>query len=211
MRILLVAPELEGEKTIDAIPEMRAISAKHTVYSLVGKDVTVGKLFDTVDRYKFDIIHFASRMSDRGVEMSNSELLEPADCAQAARLAKATAVVFGGCDSNSIASYVINYGVEYAFFSNMQVTDLEVGKFALSFYNAFTNDNATDMLGAYIDASNKDGVMGWTMTPEIAAAAIRLAGLQKEHQVGPLAHWQVNVVLIVGLISMVLSVIALMR
>jgi len=212
MRILFVAPEFEGNSAINAVPEMRAISAKHTVYSLVGKNVTVNELLEIVDRWKFDVIHFTSHMSERGVEMSNGELLEPADCALAARTAKASVVVFSGCDSGLPANYVVNYGPEYSIFATRKLTSNEFWKFALAFYNAFPNGHADNVLDAYLDASNKDGSIGWTMNPEIAAEAVRLAGLQK--QMPPpstLKKWQIVAFLLLLALSMVLSFVAIAR
>lgn len=212
MRILFVAPVFEGEMAIDSIPEMRAISAKHSVYSLIGTDVTVSKVFEVVNLYHYDAIHFSSHMSERGVEMSNKELLEPADVAQLARMAKARVVVLGGCNSNFIASAIIHMGVEFAFFSNREATTSEIWKFTLTFYNAFTNGHSNDVLGAYIAANREDGVIGWTMNPELAAEMIRLAGMHQQSLLkNPIRSWQILVVLILGAISLILSFVAIMR
>lgn len=212
MRILFVAPEFSGDNAINAIPEMRAISAKHTVYSLVGKDVTVRELFEVADRWKFNIIHYASHMSERGIEMSDGEILDPADCALVARTAKASVVVFGGCDSGVLASYVINFGVDYAVYANRDLTTNEFWKFTLAFYNAFPNGHADNVLGSYLAASNKDGTIGWTMNPEIAVEAIRIYSLQKQVQaIKSIKSWQIIALLLLGTISIIMSLVAIVR
>lgn len=212
MRILFVAPNQEGVRVLDVIPEARAISAKHSVYQLEGKDVTVEKLYSTVDRWKFDAIHFAATMGERGVEMSKDELLTPEDCANVARIAKARICVFSGCNSNAIASYVVNHGAEIAIFSNCELEDADAWKFSLTFYNALENGHSNDLLGAYVVADNGDGLFGWTMNPRLASDALRIAGLSMSRiNSRPMAKWQMILVVLLGLLSILLSLVALVR
>ncbi len=205
MRILIVAPEVEGSPLLESTPEVRAIQTRHSVYLLQGRDVTVAKLFDTVDRSKFDAIHFAAKLSDRGIEMARDELLEPDDCAQVARTAHARIVVFSVCESSMLASYIVNHGVEFSFYSNYKLDDVSAWKFTLTFYNALENGHANDIVGAYLVADNGDGLFGWTMNPRLAAETLKAVGLTKPKSGWPVANWQVILVILLAILSLTMS------
>lgn len=179
LRVLLIAPTLEN---INAIPEIRAISALHRVFPLNGH-VSLQDVYDAAKDDSYDIIHFALH-SNQDMLRLNGDVLTPEDVAQVARLAHAKLIFLNSCNSGRHASYAVQHGVEFAIFSNIAISDAGAWKFPVAFYEFLSDQiekKQVNFAKAYNDASSADGAYGITSSYDRAGVLplqVKLAQLE---------------------------------
>lgn len=202
MRILIIAPSDTGYAELDTIPEVQAIQEKHTTFVLSGRDTTYEKVFDTARRWRCDAVHVAGHSDENGVPLSGGGKLSADDLAMICRLCHATMIMFNSCYSGKLASYCVRHGVAFAFFANVKITDSQAWRYALGFYNSIENGNSGNVLGAYKIAASDDGLIGWTMNPDLAAPAL----YGTFGSISSMPSWAYYALIIIAIISIILSV-----
>lgn len=166
MRILLIAP---NDPTINAIPEIRAISSKHHATILNG-NVTL----QTIDQYVrqgYNIIHFAGHSNEEYVELSDGVKMEADDLVRFANMAGATLIFFNSCEAAKLAAYAVGHGIQYAIASTIKLVDStdpnhsEAWKFPSAFYSALDNGKWRNIYMAFKAADSGDGEYAFLISP----------------------------------------------
>jgi hypothetical protein len=161
IRILLVCPDVEG---VNAIPEVRRISAWHDCSTLYGV-VTVEDIYRLCQEKAFDVIHFATHGGPDGVLLSNGVVMSAEDIALCLRLRETKGVFLNACRTGKIAAYVVRHGATWAISSEIDLPDDQAWKLASAFYSHQRNGNAKNFVGAYILADSGDGEYNLTVNP----------------------------------------------
>ncbi len=176
MRILLIAPSQKGSSVprLDTLPEIRAIVSRHQT-TLLLDNVTLQSIYSSVENEQYDIVHFAGHSFQNGVWINDSEVLDLEDCAQIARTADAKLVFFNGCDSASIASYLIRHGVPYSIYTTAQLEDRTAWQMPNTFYSILSRTD--DFVAAYVKADGGSGLYGLVVSPD---ELVVNAGIKKE-------------------------------
>lgn len=135
MRILLIAPDQPG---INAIPEIRVITAAHTTHVLNGP-VTIKDIYAAVSANEYDIIHFAGHIrGDYGeldeLQLSNGEYMDLDSATRMAKLGKAKLVLFNICLASRFATFMIRNGVPCVVFTTVEIEDYTAWELPCTFY-----------------------------------------------------------------------------
>lgn len=163
MKILLIAPK---HRTLDQIPEIRQLTSLHRTTVMNG-DITVQDIFDEVRDYEYDIIHFATHLTNESHDemyISDSETMNLVDTENILKLGKVKLVFFNFCNSARFATYVTNRGIPCAIYTTIEIPDRTAWRFPLAFYEQLKRkeiDKLFSFLDIYEAAAPSDGTYGW--------------------------------------------------
>lgn len=135
MNILLVAP---GMADINAVPEIRTITAAHRTHVYNGK-VTLQMLFDTVSRNEYDVMHIAGHMVEDTssldeIVLSDGDKLDLVAATRIAKLGKVKLVVFNVCMAARFATYMVRNNIPCVIYTTVAIEDNSAWELPAAFY-----------------------------------------------------------------------------
>ena len=164
MRILFVAPD---DPDLNHLPEIRRISAMHTVHVLAGP-VTLHDIYDAV-RDAYDVVHFTIHMQadDLALDamaLTADEWIDLATAAQICKLAKAKLVFFNTCLGARFGAYAVQHGTPAAIFTTIAMPVTVAWRLPLAFYERCSQieeqERVVDFKTALDSVDSGDGLYG---------------------------------------------------
>lgn len=143
-RVLFVAPADSG---LDVAPEMEALYTSGFAVQIVAQPITRQRLFDTIRRQQFDILHFACHADDAGLTLSHGERLDVAGLVQFARSCKAVLVFLNACETAEIGQILYDEDIPATICTLRKVDDVQAKETAQCFYRELAELN--DVRKAY--------------------------------------------------------------
>lgn len=143
-RILFVAP---GDSGLDVLPEIDTIQGMGFWVTTLQGDVSISRLFQTVQHNTFDIIHFAchSNGEGTGLLLSNGELLNIDQTLQAVRVAEANTVFLNACNTARLGQSLVDNDVPIAIVVIGDIKNNIAKRTAQTFYSLLSKTKDINM------------------------------------------------------------------
>lgn len=163
LKVLLVAPTVER---IDSSPEIKALTALQRIrVAVLTGHVSAQHVFEAVDRNSYDIVYFAVHSDSEHIAL-NGARLSSESIGQIAKLAGASVVFFNSCNSGKHASFLVQRGVQWGIFLNVELKDEQAWRMPLLFFDQLNKQivesNNPSIPKAFFDAIPGDGTYGIT-------------------------------------------------
>lgn len=204
MRVIIFAGGDEFESGL----EIQGIAEKHSVYPVPVTRITAQGIYDVVANHRCDIVHWALHSGSEGIQLPDGTIFGADDIARVAKTAGARVVVFNSCESARLATIVAFKGVEFVFYGTGKPDNADALHFAAAFYCALPPklENPLQVLESYAEyAYDGDGAFSYVLCPRFVAK------LMHSNWMLMLAGWQWWMILLLGIVSAILSIMALLR
>lgn len=163
LKVLLVAPTVER---LDSSPEIKALTALQRIrVAVLTGYVSAQNVYEAVDRNNYDIVYFAVHSDSEHIAL-NGTRLSSESIGQIAKLAGASVIFFNSCNSGKHASFLVQRGVQWAIFLNIELRDEQAWRMPLLFFDLLNkqimDSNSYSIPKAFFDAIPGDGTYGIT-------------------------------------------------
>jgi hypothetical protein len=180
VNILLIAPNMQS---INAIPEIRTITALHKTHVLNG-NVSVQDIYAAVSNNEYDVLHFATHIhgdTARLDEMllSNDETLDLNSATRFARLANARLVMFNICLASRFATYMVRNRIPCVVYTTVAIEDRSAWELPCAFYEQVKRSEklggTVDFKSIFDSVDDGDGTYGILYSADFYVSLIQMA------------------------------------
>lgn len=186
--------------------EIQGIAEKHSIYPVPARLITSHNVYDILASHPCDVVHWGLHSGPDGIELPDGTIFSADDIARSARTAGARIVVLNSCESARLATIVAFKGIEFVFYGTSKPTNEEALQFATCFYCALPEslENPLQVLESYTEyAYDGDGDFSYVLCPRFVAKLLR------RNWPISIRNWQWIAIALMGILSMVLSVMAM--